>query len=344
MAVPVTEPVPLVASVIIPTRDRPDFLRTCLHSLAKQNMPNPFEIIVVDNNPGSGKTPPVVREFPGVRLIEEPTRGTSAARNAGFVAARAEIGAMVDDDVVASESWLTTLIAPFARKDVALVCGNTLPSKLDRRAEKRFESFGGLGRGFTRFELGPDWFLNPVSRSVRIWEIGATANCAVRRSVLADSEVGLMDELLGPGTPASACEDLYFYYRIAKRGHTMVYEPNAYVFHSHRTTMRALRRQIYNYAKGHYAHQLNTLHQDRDFRAILQLLVNLPIQCMLRTLGLRRFPRSLILPDILGSLAGPFAYALTRIRGRPRPPLQLDRSSTFESAHQTDSVLKKPNQ
>ena len=53
-------------SVLVCTRERPDDLRRSLHAL-QACQPQPFEIIVVDNAPVSGKTRQVVEEFPNVR-------------------------------------------------------------------------------------------------------------------------------------------------------------------------------------------------------------------------------------------------------------------------------------
>ncbi|NES41971.1 glycosyltransferase, partial [Moorena sp. SIO2C4] len=51
-------------SIIIATYDRPQDLRRCLCSIVAQKYTRQLEIIVVDNHPASGLTPPVVAEFP----------------------------------------------------------------------------------------------------------------------------------------------------------------------------------------------------------------------------------------------------------------------------------------
>ncbi len=79
------------ASVVVATRDRPDDLRRCLASLVRQRTPRRVELIVVDNNPPSGVTPAVTRDFPGVKLIAEPRPGLSYARNAGILESSSQI-------------------------------------------------------------------------------------------------------------------------------------------------------------------------------------------------------------------------------------------------------------
>src|SRR5690606_30811582 len=96
-------------SVVISTADRPDDLRTCLTALSAQRYAGRTEIVVVDNRPASGMTPPVVAEFPGVRLVSEPRAGASYGRNAGIHASTGEIIAMTDDDVIAPPEWLEAL-------------------------------------------------------------------------------------------------------------------------------------------------------------------------------------------------------------------------------------------
>ena len=75
---------------------RPDDLARCLESLVCQETARPFEIIVVDNVPASGLTPPVVARFPGVKLVAEARAGASYARNAGVLASRGAIVATTE--------------------------------------------------------------------------------------------------------------------------------------------------------------------------------------------------------------------------------------------------------
>ena len=69
---PVT-PLPdsVTVSVVIATFDRPDDLRNCLDHLKDQRTNRLVEIVVVDNHPASGLTPPIVADFPEVRLVSE---------------------------------------------------------------------------------------------------------------------------------------------------------------------------------------------------------------------------------------------------------------------------------
>jgi len=307
-------------SVVVATFDRPDDLRDCLRSLRAQNTQRPVEIVVVDNRPESGLTPPVVREFEGVVSVAEPRQGLAYARNAGFAASHGEIVVTTDDDVIMPPDWLEALVRPFVRSDIAVVTGNVLPLKLETRYEQAFEAYGGLGRGFKSLEADGKWYdLSPL-RPAQTWLLGATANAAFRAAIFAHPEIGLMDECLGPGMPSGVGEDTYLFYKVVKAGYTISYEPEACVRHKHRHTEAALKRQLYGYSKGHVAYHLTTWLRDGDWRCLTQLLLLLPgwhcYRLIKYLLEQSDYPPSLIWLEILGNLAGPWSLWRSRLRVR----------------------------
>src|SRR5687768_11727714 len=245
-------------SIVLPTCNRPDDLRRCLAALRAQRTERRMEIVVIDNRPGpASPTPAVVREFDDVCLIEEPRPGLSYARNAGFAAATGDILVAIDDDVTVPEGWLERLVAPFARPEVMAVTGHVLPIELETNSQCQFEAYGGLGKGFTGFEVDGRWF-RFLRVAVPTWNSGATANAAFRATIFSDPRIGVLDEALGAGTPTGCSEDTYLFYRILKAEHTIVYDPTAWVWHRHRRDDAALRHQIYSYSKGHVAYHLTT--------------------------------------------------------------------------------------
>jgi glycosyltransferase involved in cell wall biosynthesis len=318
------------ASVVVATYDRPAELARCLRALRAQETRRPLDVVVVDNHPASGLTPPVLADFPGVTLVAEPRRGAAYARNAGFVAARGAVLACTDDDVSVPPGWLEALLPPFADERVMAVTGNILPLELDTPAQWFVEMYGGLGRGFERRVFDRAWF-EDSGGPAPTWSIGGTANAAFRARALADPSIGLMDEALGPGMPSGVGEDSYLFYRILKAGHRIVYEPDAWVWHRHRRDMRALRRQMYAYAKGHVAHLLTTWLRDGDRRALSRLGIRLPRWhvkqlerwAVARVRGEVPYPLSLMLVELAGHLAGPVglwrSWRRVRREGRSAP-------------------------
>jgi glycosyltransferase involved in cell wall biosynthesis len=329
-ATPPQVPAHIPVSIIVATCNRPDDLRECLTSLTTQNSPRPIEIIVVDNRPESGITPKVVAEFPTVKLLNEERPGVSYARNTGFAAATSPIILSTDDDVTAPPDWVERIVAPFARNDVMLVCGNVIPRELETPAQQLYETYGGLGRGFVRREVDGSWFRTFKRRSVPVWSLGATANNAFRAEVMRDPRVGMLEECLGCGMPCEGSEDNYFLYKALKADMIIVYEPAAHVYHGHRRDIKALKRQLHGYSKGFVAFHILQLTRDHDFRALFALFILIPQhffnQAWRWIRGHGDYPLGLLLHELTGWLVAPWALwqSLRRVKkfgpSRPMPP------------------------
>ncbi|WP_449417235.1 glycosyltransferase family 2 protein [Phormidium nigroviride] len=315
-------PANISVSVVVGTCDRPEDLRKCLLSLTAQTSRQirPVEIIVVDNRPETRSASPVLVEFPDVKLLTEERSGASYARNAGIAASTGDIVVTTDDDTIIPPDWLEKLIAPFARPEVMAVTGNVLPAELQTRSQRLFESYGGggLSRGYKQFEGDREWFDSFRLHSVPTWLFGGTANSAFRANIFSDPEIGLMDEALGPGMPSGVGEDTYLFYKIMKAGHTIVYEPSAFVWHTHRREMTDLGRQLYNYSKGAISYHLTTLINDGDLRALFAILLEMPqwhvAKIIKRILGWTDDPILIILKEIIGYLAAPWCLWQSRLR------------------------------
>jgi O-antigen biosynthesis protein len=310
---------PVDVSIVVPSCNRESDLRRCLTSLTRQRTRHALEIIVVDNRPQAGTARRVALEFNGIRVVDEARPGLSFARNAGIRAATGEIIVATDDDVVAPEGWIETLLEPFVRPEVACVTGNVLPLELETEAQCLFEEYGGLGKGFERREFDRAWF-DGFRSAVPTWIIGATANAAFRASIFRDPVIGLLDEALGAGTPTGCSEDTDLFYRILQAGRTIVYTPHGFVWHRHRDSVASGREQIFSYSKGHVAYHLTTLTRYGDRRAIVRLVYALPKiyvqRALARVRGRSDYPLSLILLEIAGNAAGPFALWRARRRAR----------------------------
>lgn len=308
-ALPETVPV----SIIITTCDRPADLAACLHHLQAQQTTRPVEIVVADNRPASGLTPPVVAQFPGVKLVQESRPGGSYGRNAAIVVSTGEIVVTVDDDVTVPPDWLEKLIAPLARPEVMVVTGNVLPLELETPAQILFETLkGGLGEGFKPFEVDKNWWASFQRTSPPTWDLGVSANAAFRASIFSHPEIGLMDEVLGPGTPTVGGEENHLIYKVLRAGYTLVYEPAAFVWHKHRRDLPALYKQVYGHMKGGTAYHLLLWLQEKDRRGLRQLIVELPSyyikQIVARLRGQHKTPWRFLWSEVAGYFAGYWGY------------------------------------
>jgi GT2 family glycosyltransferase len=316
-------------TVVMATRDRPDDLGRSLESLVRSISASRHDVdlIVVDNNPASGLTKPVLERFPDITVVDEPIPGLSSARNAGFRAATGQVVLATDDDVEIPPGWVDLMVRHFERDDVMAVCGNVLPFELETLSQIAFEGMKYLGKGDRYREVTIADFRRPITRAFDAWELGATANAAFRRRVFDETEVGLMNTALGTGTPSGCSEDSYYLYRVARAGHTIVYDPSCWVQHRHRRTPDTLHTQLTAYFRGAVAHQLATLEFERDLRAIPHLARFSMRQA--RAFALAQFRRGssrhIESARLRGAIGGPVAF----LRARQRAiRFDRDRSST----------------
>ncbi len=85
------------ASVIVPTRDRPEQLARCVAAIEALDYPD-FEVVVVEDDEG---------------------RGPAATRNAGAALATGELLAFTDDDCEPEPQWLARLAAKVGERAIA---------------------------------------------------------------------------------------------------------------------------------------------------------------------------------------------------------------------------------
>jgi GT2 family glycosyltransferase len=305
------------ATVVVATHERPESLRVCLDAVAALDYAA-FEVIVVDNAPATDATARLVRSRDGVRYVREPHAGLAAAHNRGLAAARGELVAFTDDDVVVDRDWLRELAAAFRADDqVACVTGLIAPAELETQEQLWQEECWGFDKGFERcvFDLRSDprrSGLHPYAAG----SFGSGANMAFRTAVL--RELGGFDPALGVGAPALGGDDLAAFFEVLAAGYQLVYEPAAIVYHRHRRDYPALRAQAFGYGVGLAAY-LTKLLVERprrlgDFaRLAPRGLAHVVDAQSPKNAGKRPdYPRELTRLERRGMLYGPVAY----VRGR----------------------------
>lgn len=317
---------PAIAIAIV-TYDRPGALRACLESLCAHPTRATAEIIIVDNHPASGLAAPVVREFPGVRYIEGPGRGHCSGRNAAVAHRRAPVIAWTNDDCVVPPGWADALLAQFTRPEIAIVCGNVLPLRVETSAEQLFARYNTTVRGSERVEYTRAWLDRTWHKSPQTQWIGVGNNFATRVAALHDPRVRGFNETLGAGTPVGSADDQYLWYATLRAGYTVVYEPSIVIYDSYEETMGQLERKLFSYGKAMIGYELELLTRHGDLRALTQLALVLPAwraRQLARVLW--RVARGRGLPDdapllwhgLRGNLAGLAAWRASRRAVRHR--------------------------
>jgi glycosyltransferase involved in cell wall biosynthesis len=102
-------------SFVVPAYNEETYLPDCLESILKQTqeLGDAVEIIVV-NNASTDRTREVALSFPGVSVVDEPRKGLTFARQAGFAASTGELIANVDSDSRLTEGWVKQVLETFA--------------------------------------------------------------------------------------------------------------------------------------------------------------------------------------------------------------------------------------
>lgn len=247
-------------SVIVPVRDGVRTLEWCLSALARQTMP-PAEVIVVDNGSrdGSGQ---LARAFTSrvaplpLRVVDEPRRGATFARNRGAASARGDVFAFTDADCEPAADWAECLSRAL-EPGIGAVAGSVRPAP-PRTAVEAFSALSTLRLGDAAVD----------STSFTLIAGGyPTANLAVRRDVFVAAG-GFDEQIRMHGEDYDLCARIY------RQGHVIRYDPRAIVSHHHRTTLRGLLTQSFNHGSCH-AYLLR-----RHFRR--KLLIEAPGVCWQR--------------------------------------------------------------
>ena len=105
---------PIRLSFVIPAYNEERYLGGCLESILSQtrDLTVPTEIIVV-NNASTDNTRQVALSYPGIRVVDEPRKGLTCARQAGFAASSGSLIANVDSDCRLTPGWITRVLAEF---------------------------------------------------------------------------------------------------------------------------------------------------------------------------------------------------------------------------------------
>ncbi len=293
-------------SVVVCTRNRPDYLKDCIRSLQASDH-DLFEIVVVDNAPENDQTFSLAIEF-GVKYIREDRPGLDFARNRGIREASFDIVAFTDDDARVDQGWIRAISEVFENDEVMAATGTVVPAELETAAQELFElGYGGMGHGFYRRVLKKENLT--ASALISASSFGVGANMAFRKTVF--SRIGWFDPALDVGTPSCGGGDIDMFHRVVSKGFTLIYEPSMVVWHLHRRDVRGLLKQVYQNGKSFSCYLITCYANDTvsKLSLVIFFLRDWLYRWHLKNLIRRnRVPRKLMVMELLGVCSSPVAY------------------------------------
>ena len=225
---PLPQTPPLV-SLIVPTRDRPDLLRTCIESLLSRTRYPAFEILVVDNQTTD---PEALAYLDGLRRRErvvvldyDAPFNYSAINNWAAARARGSVLGLINNDIeVISPGWLDEMVGQAMRPDVGAV------GAMLYYPDDRIQHAGvilGLGGIANHAYVGePAGFAGHGGRARVAQAMSAvTGACLIVRKALYE-QVGGLDERL-----QVAFNDIDFCLRLREAGYRNLWTPFAELYH-----------------------------------------------------------------------------------------------------------------
>jgi glycosyltransferase involved in cell wall biosynthesis len=238
-------------SIVIPTYNRPQRLETCLKSLTCLNYPRDrFEVIVI-NDGSANSLESIVNPFKeklNLQMIRQDNAGPASARNTGAAKAQGKYLVFTDDDCQPDVNWLNALETSFAQNPDGLLGGHTinhLSNNLYSEASQRLIDY--LYRYYNADPLQARFF--------------ASNNLAL--STERFRHIGYFDVTF----PLAAGEDRELCDRWLHYGYSMVYVPEALVYHTHRLCLRTFWRQHFSYGRGAFHfHQVRSLREQEPIK------------------------------------------------------------------------------
>jgi succinoglycan biosynthesis protein ExoA len=233
-------PIDPFITVLVPARNEARFIARTLEQLVGQEYPaDRLEVLVVD-----GRSTDATREiaesialdWPQVRVLDNPRRLSSSARNIGLRAARGDLIVVVDGHCeIEGRGYFRNLAAAFERSGADCL---GRPQQLDVTGATPLQRAIAVARSSW---LGhhPDSF---IYSSREQFVPAKSVAIAYRRAVF--DVVGPFDESF------DACEDVELNHRIDRAGRRCFFAPELAIRYFPRSSLRGLFRQLARYGRG----------------------------------------------------------------------------------------------
>jgi glycosyltransferase involved in cell wall biosynthesis len=229
------------ASVIVSAKNEASRIEACLDSLARQKSRIPFEVLVVDNG-SSDRTVSLVKAWiaknkkTNFHLHRQKKPGSPAARNLGAKKSLGKVLLFTDADCEFDPRWVEEMSRPLLETELeplAALGGVTESSFQNQESPNLWERY--------LHQLFEFWEEDRLAAFPAFLPWAPTCNLAVRKDVF--EGLGGFDE-----NWRSAAYDVDLCWRLVLCGFILGHAPKAKLFHSRRSSLRGLLKQLENYA------------------------------------------------------------------------------------------------
>jgi len=221
-------------SIVVPVRNGAATIGELLESLLKIDYDSSrLEIVVVDGN-STDRTREIVAKYP-VKLLIQEGEGLNGGRNTGIRNSRGEIVAFTDADCVVPKDWINKIIEDFKDAQVGCAGGSSkglYDNFLSQYADNSVFPTQRIFKKRQKLDMIKLFSNSPVG-----------SNMAFRRDAL--KKVGGFDEGIRYGFDEDELVE-----RVCEAGYKMVLDPEVFVWHKHRSTLKALLKQNINFGRG----------------------------------------------------------------------------------------------
>lgn len=145
----------MTLSIVIPAYNEEKYLADCLKSCVQFAPKNLREVIVVDNASTDGTAELAKQYAPLVRVVSQPKKGLTHARQAGFEAAKGDIMISIDADTrIASKDWFDAIQKKLSEPGVVCVSGPYVLYDAPKWKRPLVAAYWGLSGLFTNLFTG----------------------------------------------------------------------------------------------------------------------------------------------------------------------------------------------
>ncbi len=225
-----------LVSIIIPTKDKLELIKTCISSIIQKSTYKNYEIIIVDNGSKDGEVFEFydsLREKPGIKILYlDIPFNFSRLINYGAFYSKGKILCFLNNDVeVLTPDWIERLLKHALREDVGAVGGKLLyPNDTVQFVGAVMGIFGGVDHVSKGLKVSESGYMNRAMVTQE-WLVVTGACLMVRRELF--ERVGGFDERF-----VVSFNDVDFCLKLYSLGYRNIVETSCILYHNESSSRR----------------------------------------------------------------------------------------------------------